>query len=212
MPPQETNTQRQIWLSLLWGPWVLVQIMFCLSPPSSLVGMGFDSKHDFAPPTVLLGLLLCPWTCTIFFCWDPTFSCQWLFSYWLQLWSSHRRRWVHVLLLRHLSGNFCLSSSLLSLNLTVAVLTCGFICTGFVLLLACFHFREAWGWCHGRRLRRWWVEETSAASMGLGKPLKCPKNPLMCHGCSAFSDAEPLCLYWQKRYSVRIKYKNYAKN
>ena len=23
--------------------------------------MGFDSKHEFAPPTVLLGLLLCPW-------------------------------------------------------------------------------------------------------------------------------------------------------
>ena len=28
----------------------------------SLAGMGFDSKRDFAPPTVLLGLLLCPWT------------------------------------------------------------------------------------------------------------------------------------------------------
>ena len=27
----------------------------------SLVGMGFDSKCDFAPPTILLGLLLCPW-------------------------------------------------------------------------------------------------------------------------------------------------------
>jgi len=26
----------------------------------SLVGMGFDSKHDFTPPTILLGLL-CPW-------------------------------------------------------------------------------------------------------------------------------------------------------
>ena len=23
--------------------------------------MGFDSKHELAPPTVLLGLLLCPW-------------------------------------------------------------------------------------------------------------------------------------------------------
>ena len=23
--------------------------------------MGFDSKPDFAPPTILLGLLLCPW-------------------------------------------------------------------------------------------------------------------------------------------------------
>ena len=25
----------------------------------SLAGMGFGSKHDFAPPTILLGLLLC---------------------------------------------------------------------------------------------------------------------------------------------------------
>ena len=23
--------------------------------------MGFDSKHDFSPPTVLLGLIFCPW-------------------------------------------------------------------------------------------------------------------------------------------------------
>ena len=29
--------------------------------------MGFDSKHDFAPPTIFLGLLLCPWTGDIFF-------------------------------------------------------------------------------------------------------------------------------------------------
>ena len=28
----------------------------CLSPPRSLAGMRFDSKHDFAPPTLLLGL------------------------------------------------------------------------------------------------------------------------------------------------------------
>ena len=27
----------------------------------SLVGKGFDSKHDFAPSTILLGPLLCPW-------------------------------------------------------------------------------------------------------------------------------------------------------
>ena len=33
----------------------------------SLVGMGFDSKCDFAPPTILLGLLLCPWMWGIFF-------------------------------------------------------------------------------------------------------------------------------------------------
>ena len=41
---------------------------------------GFDSKRDFTPPTILLGCLLCPWTCGIFFWWDPTFSYRWLFS------------------------------------------------------------------------------------------------------------------------------------
>jgi len=34
---------------------------------ASLAMMGFDSKCDFAPPTVLLGLLLCPWMWRIFF-------------------------------------------------------------------------------------------------------------------------------------------------
>ena len=34
----------------------------CLSAWASLAGMGFDSKHEFAPPTVLLGFILCPWT------------------------------------------------------------------------------------------------------------------------------------------------------
>ena len=31
------------------------------------MGMGFDSKHDFTPPAILLGLLLCPWTEVAFF-------------------------------------------------------------------------------------------------------------------------------------------------
>ena len=29
-------------------------------PSESLAGMGFDSKLNFTPPTILLGLLLCP--------------------------------------------------------------------------------------------------------------------------------------------------------
>ena len=68
--------------------------------------IGFDSKLDFIPPPILFGLLLCPWTWNIFFFfwWDSTFSCQWLFSNELQFWSSHRRRWGHVLLLCHLSS------------------------------------------------------------------------------------------------------------
>ena len=28
---------------------------------------GFDSKHNFAPPTIVLGLPFCPWTWGIFF-------------------------------------------------------------------------------------------------------------------------------------------------
>ena len=28
------NTQRQVWLSPTWGPWVLVCTTFCLNPPS----------------------------------------------------------------------------------------------------------------------------------------------------------------------------------
>ena len=36
----------------------------------SLEGMGFDSKCDLAPPTILLELLLCSWMWGIFFWWD----------------------------------------------------------------------------------------------------------------------------------------------
>ena len=32
----------------------------------SLLGKGFDSKCDFTPPAILLGLLLCPWMWGIF--------------------------------------------------------------------------------------------------------------------------------------------------
>ena len=45
----------------LWSLWLLVHTRFAWALWASLVGMGFDSKHDFTPPTVLLGLLLCPW-------------------------------------------------------------------------------------------------------------------------------------------------------
>ena len=61
----------------LWGPWVLVHTRFVWAILASLAGMGFDSKCKFAPPTILLGLLLCPWT------WDissQVFQC--LLSYW----------------------------------------------------------------------------------------------------------------------------------
>ena len=53
----------------------------CLSPLSISVSMGFDSKHGFTPPNVLLRLLLCSWTWGIFSeqllqhlssCWDSS--------------------------------------------------------------------------------------------------------------------------------------------
>ena len=66
--------------SISVGLWVLVHTRFVWVLWASLAGKGFDSKHDFTPPTILLGLLLCPWTWGIFFWWDPTFSCRRLFS------------------------------------------------------------------------------------------------------------------------------------
>ena len=51
----------------LWGPWVLMCTRFVRSLQVSLAGMGFDSKPNFAPFTILLGLLLCPWIWGIFF-------------------------------------------------------------------------------------------------------------------------------------------------
>ena len=51
----------------LWGLWVLVCTMFVWALQASLVGMGFDSKRDFTPPTILLGLLPCCWIWGIIF-------------------------------------------------------------------------------------------------------------------------------------------------
>ena len=44
----------------LWDLWVLVCTSFVSALWASLAGMGFDSKHDFAPPTIFLELPLCP--------------------------------------------------------------------------------------------------------------------------------------------------------
>ena len=75
-----SNTQRQILLSLCgvsgccWAQGLVGALW------ASLAVMGFDSKYDFAPPTILLGLLLCPWMWGIFCWWDPIFSSRQLFS------------------------------------------------------------------------------------------------------------------------------------
>ena len=68
VPLQETlRHSKAVLAQSLWGLWVLVHTRFCLSPPASLEGMGFDSKCDFSPPTILMGFLLCPWMWGLFF-------------------------------------------------------------------------------------------------------------------------------------------------
>ena len=47
---------QSLWVS---GSWCSQGFVWALW--ASLAGMGFDSKHEFAPPTILLGLLLCVW-------------------------------------------------------------------------------------------------------------------------------------------------------
>ena len=54
---RHSNTQRQVWLSLCGVSWHAQGFVWALQV--SLVGMRFDSKCDFAPPTILLRLL-CP--------------------------------------------------------------------------------------------------------------------------------------------------------
>ena len=75
---RHTNTQRQVWLSLSGFSWCAWGFIWALQ--ASLRSMEFDSKSNFTPPTVLLGLFLCPQTWDIYFWWDPTFSCRQLFS------------------------------------------------------------------------------------------------------------------------------------
>ena len=61
-----SNTQRQVWLNLcrVSGSWCTQDFVWAFR--GSLVDMGFDYKHDFAPPTALLGFLFCPWMWGIF--------------------------------------------------------------------------------------------------------------------------------------------------
>ena len=56
------DTQTQFWLSLcgVSGSWCAQG----LNPLSASGAIGFASKHDFAPPTILPGRL-CPWTWSI---------------------------------------------------------------------------------------------------------------------------------------------------
>jgi len=74
---RHANSHRQVWLSLrgISGPWCTQGFFWALW--EALVDLGFDSKHDCIPPTILLGLLLFPWMWDVFFGgWDPTVSCS----------------------------------------------------------------------------------------------------------------------------------------
>ena len=59
VPPQETLKHSKTGLGLCGISWCAQGFVWALW--ASLVGMGFDSKCYFAPPTILLGLLLCMW-------------------------------------------------------------------------------------------------------------------------------------------------------
>ena len=67
------DTQTQFWLSLcgVSGSWC-TQGLFEHS--ERLWRLWALILNTVAPPTVLLGLLLCPWAWGIFFSWDPTLS------------------------------------------------------------------------------------------------------------------------------------------
>ena len=55
VPHQETPKHSSVSVSV--GCWALVRTS-CLNP---LARVQFDSEDDFTPPTILLGLIFCPW-------------------------------------------------------------------------------------------------------------------------------------------------------
>ena len=59
VPPLETLQHSSVLFSV--GLWVVVHTRYVWALWASLPVIGFNSKCDFAPPTILLGLLLCPW-------------------------------------------------------------------------------------------------------------------------------------------------------
>ena len=74
----DAQTLKGLSGSVSCGSWCVQAFVWALW--ASLACVGFDSKCGSPPPPVLLGLLLCLWMWGIFFWWDSTFSCQWLFS------------------------------------------------------------------------------------------------------------------------------------
>ena len=100
------NTQRQVWLSLcgVSGSWWAQGFVQALQ--ASLEGKLGLILNVILPlqPYCWDFLFALEHGASFFFWWNPTFSCRWLFSSELQFWSSHRIRWVHILLLCHLQN------------------------------------------------------------------------------------------------------------
>ena len=83
LTPASTGNSQTLKGRLVQSPWGLLDLVHRRRHTLrvSLVHVGFDSKCDFVPPTVLPGLHLCPWIWGgVSFWWDQTFSCLWLFS------------------------------------------------------------------------------------------------------------------------------------
>ena len=71
---RHSNTQRQVWLCLCGVSWCAQGFVWALWV--SLVGMEFDYKCNFDPPTFLLEFLLCRWTWGIFMRQSPVNGCS----------------------------------------------------------------------------------------------------------------------------------------
>ena len=82
MPPQETLKHPKAGLTQslveVTAPfpqsWCAQDFISALQ--AALVGTRFDFKCNCTPPTVLLWLLLCPWSWSVFLWWVPKLSCQ----------------------------------------------------------------------------------------------------------------------------------------
>ena len=79
----------------LWGLWVLVHTRFVWALRASLVGMGFDSKYDFDPPIILLGLLLWPPHQNLFIIW-VILAVPWDMRVLPKSWLSVQQWWIEI--------------------------------------------------------------------------------------------------------------------
>ena len=105
VPLQETDTQRQVWLSLLWGPCVLVCTRFCLCPWR--ISGGYRIDLDVISPLLISckGFSFALGCSVSFFGGMQHSAVNGCSSANCKFWNSHRKRWAHVLLFYHLDKN-----------------------------------------------------------------------------------------------------------